>query len=131
MCGWHAHHEATRRELDRLRARREAVVLAAHSVAEAYSVLTRLPEPHRLRPEDALALIEANWSASRVVALSAADVWRVLRKCRDLQIAGGAVSDALIAASAQKARVSTVLTWDVSVFERFLGDQPMVTTPGA
>ena len=126
---WHVHHQATRRELDRREDAGQEAVLAAHSLAEAYSVLTRLPEPHRLRADDALALLEANWARAPLVALSAADYWRVLRRCRDTGISGGAVYDALIAAAARKARVAAVLTWDTEAFERFLEDVPAVRTP--
>ena len=128
-CTWHAHHRATKREIERRAAAGETAVLAAHSLAEAYSVLTRLPEPHRLRPADALALIEANWSAAPLVALTGAEYRRVLRRCRDAAIGGGAVYDALLAACARKARVETVLTWDAAGFERFLEDAPAVKAP--
>lgn len=126
---WHVHHAATLRELERRAEAGDTAVLAAHSLAEAFSVLTRLPAPHRLRPEDALRLLEANWSGSPLVALAAAQYWPVLRRCRKLGIAGGAVYDALIAAVARKARVAAVLTWDVDGFERFLEDVPAVRTP--
>jgi predicted nucleic acid-binding protein len=131
VCTWHEHHATTRKELERRHAAGETPVLAAHTLAEAYSVLTRMPEPHRLRPEDALGLIEANWSKARLVALAAAEYWQVLRRCREAAIAGGAVYDALIAACARKARVKTVLTWDTAAFERFLEDEPAVRVPGA
>jgi len=130
-CGWHRHHDATRREIGRRDAAGEKLVLAAHSLAEAFSVLTRLPEPHRLRPDDALALIEANWGKTRLVALEAPDYRATLRRCRDVGIGGGAVYDALIAACARKARVRTLVTWDLEGFERFLEDEPAVQTPGA
>ena len=103
VCGWHRHHDATRREIERREAAGEKLVLAAHSMAETYSVLTRLPEPHRLRPDDALALIETNWGDSRLVALAGADYRATLRRCRDVGIGGGAVYDALIASCARKA----------------------------
>jgi predicted nucleic acid-binding protein len=130
VCSWHERHEATRREIARRDAAGERLVLAAHSLAEAYSVLTRLPEPHRLDPRDALALLEANWSEARAVALAAADYRSVLRRCRDAGIGGGAVYDALIAESARKARVTAVVTWDITGFERFLEDDPAVAMPG-
>lgn len=128
-CGWHRHHDATRREIGRRDAAGEKLVLAAHSLAEAFSVLTRLPEPHRLRPDDALALIEANWGKTRLVALEAPDYRAALRRCRDVGIGGGAVYDALIAACALKARVRTLVTWDLKGFERFLEDEPVVRAP--
>jgi predicted nucleic acid-binding protein len=129
VCSWHGHHEATRREIERRYAAGEKLVLSAHSFAETFSVLTRLPEPHRLSPEDALALIETNWGETRLVALTALDYRATLRRCRDASLGGGAVYDALIAACARKARVSTLVTWDVADFERFLEDEPMVTAP--
>jgi predicted nucleic acid-binding protein len=128
-CGWHRHHEATRREIERRDAAGEELILAAHSLAETFSVLTRLPEPHRLRPGDALALIEANWGETRLVALAGSDYRATLRRCRDVGIGGGAVYDALIAACARKARVSTLVTWDLEGFERFLEDEPAVRAP--
>jgi predicted nucleic acid-binding protein len=131
VCAWHRHHDATRREIERRDAAGENLVLAAHSLAEAFSVLTRLPEPHRLRPDDALKLIEANWGETRLIALTASDYRSTLRRCRDAGIGGGAVYDALIAACARKARVETLVTWDLEGFERFLEDEPAVRTPGA
>jgi predicted nucleic acid-binding protein len=131
VCGWHEHHEATRREIARRQAGGEVLLLAAHSLAEAYSVLTRLPEPHRLRPEDALAVLEANWSETRLIALSGSEYRSLLRGCRDAGIGGGAVYDGVIAACARKARVATLVTWDASGFERFLEDAPVVKIPGA
>lgn len=130
VCAWHERHETTRKEIERRRTAGEPLVLAAHSLAEAYSVLTRLPEPHRLRPADALAVIEANWSDTRLVTLTGRDYRRVLRRCRETGIGGGAVYDALIAECARKARAATLLTWDASGFERFLEDEPVVKTPG-
>ncbi len=129
VCSWHGHHDATRQEIERRYAAGEELVLSAHSLAETFSVLTRLPEPHRLSPEDAHALIEANWGKTRLVALTAPDYRVTLRRCRDASIGGGAVYDALIAACARKARVATLVTWDVGDFERFLDDEPMVTAP--
>jgi predicted nucleic acid-binding protein len=129
VCSWHGHHEATRREIERRYAAGEGLVLSAHSLAETFSVLTRLPEPHRLSPEDALALIEANWGKTRLVALTAADYRVTLRRCRDASLGGGAVYDALIAACALKAQAATLITWDVTDFDRFLEDEPTVTMP--
>jgi predicted nucleic acid-binding protein len=131
VCSWHRHHDPTRREIGRRHAAGEKLVLAAHSLAEAFSVLTRLPEPHRLRPNDALALIEANWGKTPLIALEGRDYRSALRRCRDGGIGGGAVYDALIAACALKARVKTLVTWDLEGFARFLEDEPAVRAPGA
>ena len=129
VCEWHRHHKFTRREIERRAAAGETLTLAAHSLAEAFSVLTRLPEPHRLRPHDALGVLEANWGQTRLVALGPSDYRATLRRCRDAGIGGGAVYDALIASCARKARVSTLVTWDIGGFERFLEDDPVVRAP--
>ena len=131
VCAWHRHHDDTRREIERRDAAGEKLVLAAHSLAETFSVLTRLPEPHRLRPDDAFALIDANWGGTGLVALTGPDYRATLRRCRDVGIGGGAVYDALIAACARKARVATLVTWDLEGFERFLEDEPVVRAPQA
>ncbi len=129
VCSWHEHHQATRREVERRGAAGERLVLSAHSLAEAFSVLTRLPEPYRLSPKDAFALIDANWAETELVALTGSDYRFTLRNCRDLSIGGGATYDALIAACARKARVATLVTWNVGHFERFFDDEPLVTAP--
>jgi predicted nucleic acid-binding protein len=129
VCSWHEHHEATRREVERRGAAGERLVLSAHSLAETFSVLTRLPEPYRLSPKDAFALIEANWAETNLIALTSSDYRFTLRNCRDLSIGGGAAYDALIAACARKARVAALVTWNVGDFERFFDDEPLVTAP--
>ena len=52
----HVAHRAVRRHL-----RGRDLVLTQHSLAETYSVLTRLPGDARVAPADAVRLIEANF----------------------------------------------------------------------
>ncbi len=91
-------------------------MLAAHSLAEAYAVLTRLPAPNRLRSEDAIALLEANWRETPVVHLTAAETWRALRRAQRRGVIGGQTYDMLIAACARKAGTATIITWKVRHF---------------
>jgi len=91
-------------------------VLAAHSLAETYAVLTRLPGPNRLRSGDAIALLEANWSETPVVHLTAAETWRALRRAQRRGVIGGQTYDMLIATCALKADAATILTWNVRHF---------------
>lgn len=94
-------------------------MLAAHSLAETYSVLTRLPAPHRLRANDALAAVEANWSAAPVVHLTGSETWAALTEAVRLGAVGGQTYDTLIARTALKARAETILTWNVRDFAPF------------
>lgn len=82
-------------------------------------MLTRLPAPHRLRANDALAAIEANWSAATVVHLTGAETWAALTEAVRLGAVGGRTYDTLIARTALKADAATILTWNVRDFAPF------------
>lgn len=73
--------------------------LAGHAAFEAHAVLTRLPVPLRLRPEQASqALARAFPEPCWLDASSTAELWSRLG---DLGLAGGATYDALVAAAAR------------------------------
>lgn len=75
-------------------------VLTAHSLAETYSVLTRLPGDARVSPPDAARLIDANFGPA---LLPSPDVARTLPTVlAGLGIAGGAVYDALVGLAARE-----------------------------
>lgn len=115
-CSWHEHHARTLAELERRDRAGAELVLAAHSLAETYAVLTRLPGPNRLRSGDAIALLEANWCETPVVQLTPAETWRVLRSAHRQGVIGGQTYDMLIAACALKAGATTIITWNVRHF---------------
>lgn len=71
------------------------VALSGHAVAETYSVLTRLPGDLRLAPADAARLLAERFVTPLLMGFDvAARLPEVLSR---LQIAGGAVYDALVA----------------------------------
>jgi len=75
-----------------------SIGLAGHTVAEAYSVLTRLPGDARLAPLDAARLLDTRLPLRFTLAAeTASDLPAVLA---NLGIAGGAVYDALVALAA-------------------------------
>ena len=78
-------------------------VLTAHSLAETYSVLTRLPGDARLTAGDAARLLEATFDA--VLPLSAAESTTIPSVLAPLGVAGGAVYDALVGLAARAAGV--------------------------
>ena len=81
--------------------RRGDLVLTEHSLAETYSVLTRLPGDARLDPDDAVRLIDDNFGPP--VLVDRRDVKRLPRLLASAGIAGGAVYDALVALAARSA----------------------------
>jgi hypothetical protein len=79
VCSWHESHQNTAAEISARLDAGEELVVAAHSLAEAYAVLTRLPAPHRLSPYDAATLVKANFAdAATVIALNAAEYKRLI-----------------------------------------------------
>jgi predicted nucleic acid-binding protein len=97
----HTAHVSVRRH-----AAGRTAVLTSHSLAETYSVLTRLPGDARLTPTDAVRLLEANFGAAFPVP--AAELTGLPRVLAPLGIAGGAVYDALVGLAARAAGVPLV-----------------------
>ena len=119
VSSWHQHHDRTRAEIERRKGSNEELVLAAHSLAETYAVLTRLPAPHRLRADDAIALIEGNWRDTPVVQITGLEMWNALHEAQRRTLIGGQMYDVIIALSALKAEASTIITWNVRHYEAF------------
>lgn len=131
VCTWHEGHESSAKEIiGRLR-RGEEVIVAAPALIEAYSVLTRLPSPHRLSPEDALALLAANFiSGGKVISLSTARYVNLLRRAPSLGISGGRVYDAVIAQCAIEGKAETLLTLNEEHFRDWASDRLKIVVPG-
>jgi predicted nucleic acid-binding protein len=119
MVDAHPDHERARPWLERARAGRLEYLVAAHSLAEVYAVLSGLPTSPRISPGLAALLVEENVrKPATVVALGAADYGAVLVKLSGLGLAGGVVYDGLIARAAQKAKVDRLLTLNRGDFVR-------------
>jgi len=79
------------------RAGRE-VALSGHALAETYSALTRLPGDLRLTPTDAAWLVDERFTTPLLLRVRASR--RLPARLRQVGIAGGAVSDALVGLAA-------------------------------
>jgi predicted nucleic acid-binding protein len=89
----------------------ETLLLPAHAIAEAFSVLTRLPADKRLTPAEAWRLLETNFvSEGRVVALDATVYPALFARAASAGIAGGRVYDLIIAETASRAAASALVT---------------------
>lgn len=130
VCSWHENHERATTEVQFRISRREKLVIAAPSLIETYSVLTRLPPPYRLSPDVAWTLVEANFvNTVRIVALDSRAYLNLLRGSPGKGVAGGRVYDEVIAACAAKAGVGTLLTFNPRHFEDGAGGVKIVA-PG-
>jgi predicted nucleic acid-binding protein len=110
---WHEAHEAARRILD------EAPRIPGHVALEAYSVLTRLPAPHRAPAGQVSRFLEAAFREPWLT-LPSQDLAPLIDRLVDLRITGGGIYDALIGATALRAG-ATLVTRDrraLLVYER-------------
>jgi len=114
-------HEAHGRAfaiLERVHAGKDRGFIAAHSLAEMYAVLTRLPIPLRHSPELALLSIEENVVKHfEVSSLSFGDYTSLLREAAMAGIQGGTIYDALILKSAAKSNVDRIYTLNLRHFQ--------------
>jgi predicted nucleic acid-binding protein len=124
----HQHHEAS---LDAfLKAGNHQGSCAAHSLAEFYAVVTRLPGRHRLDGDQALLFLQGIRERLAIVTLTAEEHFRALKDAAGAGIVGGTVYDVLLAHCAAKAEAQILYTWNVKHFERFgLGAAKRIQTP--
>ena len=107
----HVHHPDAHPWLARGKAGSFEFLVSGHSLAEAYSVLTRLPRTPRISPSDAWSLIETNVTThARLVTLSAGDYATLIADLARRRVTGGAVYDAVIARAAEQAQVDYLVT---------------------
>jgi predicted nucleic acid-binding protein len=119
MVESHPHHALALPWLQRVQQKSEVGVLAAHTLAELYAVLTRLPVHPRIPPSVAVQLIRTNvLTICKVVALSGDDYITLLDHLANVGIMGGAVYDAVLLHTAQKANVDQIVTLNESDFRR-------------
>ena len=84
--------------------------LTAHSAAETYSVLTRLPGDSRVIPADALELMTERFDQLQAADQTSLDF---VRRMAEVGIAGGAVYDALVALAVARVVDGVLLTRDL------------------
>ncbi|MDQ3013232.1 MAG: PIN domain-containing protein [Acidobacteriota bacterium] len=119
LLGRHADHlRASTWLLDVKSGKIEAVV-SAHTLAEVYAVLTRLPKPQSSSPATAWQLIEHNiLNFVQIIPLTGDEYVDLIRQLSQIGIAGGATYDAVIACAAAKAQVDHIVTFNARDFRR-------------
>ena len=119
MIASHVAHQQARVWIDNIRNGTVAAVISAHSLAEVYSVLTRIPPPQQLSPSIAWHLIQQDILATvEVVALTSQEYRVLIERLARAQIMGGAVYDAVIADVALKSQVDHIVTLNPRDFLR-------------
>jgi predicted nucleic acid-binding protein len=127
LLSWHEFHQRAFLALEKAILRRSLLV-PMHALVESYSVMTRLPSPHRLRPEIAHQLLHDSLGDLPVAGNGPRKAWAFLENCATSATVGGRVYDALIATSAIEARADKLLTFNPRDFETF-GDRIEIIVP--
>lgn len=114
FASWHEFHQAALEVVD------EGVRLVEHCAMETYSVLTRLPPPHRCPGTVVRDYLKLRFTAPHL-RLDAESFRRFLLKLPEQGVSGGATYDALVAETAAKNKAELV-TCDkraATLYERY------------
>jgi predicted nucleic acid-binding protein len=85
---------------------------AAHTLAEVYSTLTRMPGKHRISGEQAILFIGSIRERLSIIALTGNEYADALQASSALGIVGGGIYDAMLAHCAIKANAETIYSWN-------------------
>jgi predicted nucleic acid-binding protein len=115
----HPMHERSFPWLKLAKAKEFELVVASHTIAELYAVLSTLPVKPRISPTVAWKLIHENIETiSKIVSLTPAEYRFAIKQLSELGLAGGITYDALIAKVARKSKVERLLTLNIDHFRR-------------
>ena len=119
MVEAHPAHEQGKAWFNRVTSGTDKGLVAAHSIAELYSILTTLPVHPPISASDAQQLIQQNVAEKlEIVSLSSEDYFQVINQLAEIGIVGGATYDALILRAAENAKVDLVVTLNEKDFRR-------------
>ncbi|HKH48239.1 MAG TPA: PIN domain-containing protein [Thermoanaerobaculia bacterium] len=130
LLSWHEHHAAASAELITLLEDKAEIVLPLHALVEAYSVMTRLPPPHRLGSDAALEILESSFrDRTNLVGLDGDEGWGLIEEISRRSISGGTSYDGMILACARKGGAQRFLTFNRPHFERLGAEGIEIVTP--
>jgi Predicted nucleic acid-binding protein, contains PIN domain len=131
VLSWHEHHQAASAALLNLLESRSEIVLPLHTLVESYSVMTRLPPPHRVSSRDAVDILEGSFrDRSTLIGLAGNEGWDLIKNLDHSSITGGMSYDGLILACAMKGGAQRLLTFNRAHFERIRNKGIEIVVPG-
>ena len=128
----HPHHASTLPALLRVVTGDDVGFVSAHSLAETYGALTRLPVQPWIHPSEATRLITENIVPScTVVPLTHEEYLQALTVVRDAGIPGAKIYDALLLTCATTCTAKRIYTFNLGDFRQLAtADQlPKVMAP--
>jgi predicted nucleic acid-binding protein len=107
--GDHVHHHASLELF--IQFDKSTGCCGAHSLAEVFSTLTRMPGKHRISGEQAMLFIGSLCERLSIVALDGDEYANALAVSATRGIVGGGIYDAMLAYCAIKAKAEAIYTW--------------------
>ena len=119
----HPMHKRAFPWLKKAKAKKFEMIVASHTIAELYAVLSTLPIKPRISPLTARKLIYENIEPiGKIVSLTPEEYKSVSKQISELGLVGGITYDALIVKVAQKSKVERLLTLNIDDFNRVWPD---------
>lgn len=126
----HPHHRRAVVWIDAVLEQRITGLLTWHALAEIWSVLTRLPGPARLSPEQALRVVRRVQGVFQLHQVEPAVYNEALQRCTDRGFASGVVFDALHLVGAEHAGADAIVTFNGADFLRLANpNSPRLVIP--
>ncbi len=131
MVQSHPMHSRALPWLKRAKEKKFEFFISSHTMAELYAVLTTIPLSPRISPGTAWRLIHENVEKlAKIESLSSSEYSVVIKQMSERGLTGSIIYDALIARSAQKAKVERLLTLNLDDFKLvWTGEQSVLCIP--
>jgi predicted nucleic acid-binding protein len=128
----HAHHSVSAAWLHAMKAGAVTAVVSAHTLAEVYAVLTRIPARRPLAPLDVWRVIRRNIldvPGCSLFALTADEYANLIQRLAQAGHAGGITYDALVVEVARVEGVDHIVTLNTKHFSRLAPQASLVVSP--
>ena len=128
----HLHHRRAFPAVERVAAGEDEGFVSAHTLAEVYAILTKLPQRMRHSPTEALLAIEENIVKNFTVChLDGKEYLSIVRESAANGVQGGTIYDALALQGARKAKAERFFTFNLQHFRSLTADSrfPVVCAP--
>ena len=115
----HPHHAQARPALQRVAAGRDKGFMGAHSIAEVYAALTRLPVQPRIHPLEAVRILSDNIVPHfEIIPIDKEDYVAALSSVGNGGWSGPKIYDALLLRCATKRGVKRIYTFNLGDFRQ-------------
>jgi predicted nucleic acid-binding protein len=114
--GGHPHHQASVKRFAEFKP--ETACCGAHSLAEVYSSLTRMPLKQRVPADTAMLFVGNIVERLSIISLSAEEYVQGVQSAANLGIVGGNIYDAMLAHCAIKSGAEIIYTWNTKHYAK-------------